>query len=157
MRLIRSPSSGVFRERVYNAGLSDPLRGIGGYLPNEFWQQRTNRRDAQRLLIRMRRFEHIARHREALDGRADLSARRIMSLRTRKQQRYRRLTGIEIDERAFVLPLLEELADTGDTTVAEAIHEFRVCLRNGLGADGGEESSASGDAAVDSMTVPDGS
>jgi len=157
VRLIRSPSSGVFRERVYNAGLSDPLRGIGGYLPNEFWQQRTNRRDAQRMLIRMRRFEHIARHCEALDGRADLSARRIMRLRTRKQERYRRLTGIEIDERAFVLPVLEELAETGDTTVAEAIHEFRVCLSNGLVAGGDDEFSPEDDATADSMTVPGGS
>lgn len=140
---------------MYN-GWIDPLRGIGGFIPKEFWQQRSNRREAQRMLIRMRRAENIARNCEPLDGREELSELRIMILRIRKQDAYRRLTGIEIDERAFVRPVLEELAETGEMTVTEAIHELRVCLRNGLVAGGGELS-AEGTAEADSMTVPEGS
>lgn len=129
-------------------------RGLGAFIPDEFWQRRANRREAQRALLRLKRAEELADNTEALDLRDDLSELRLMALRSRKQEEYRRVTGIEIEERAFVRPLLERLAETGEMTVAEAIHELRAGLRNGLVPDG-IEGASSGAAEPDSMSPRD--
>lgn len=114
---------------------------------NEVWQQRENRREAQRTLAAMKAAERIAASFETLWTRCELSDARIGYLRGIRSEQYRQLTGIELNERHIVRPLLENLAATGETTVAQLLSDFRGRLRNGsLTGTAGASTSASGSA-----------
>ncbi|MCA9073694.1 MAG: hypothetical protein KDA93_01585 [Planctomycetaceae bacterium] len=88
---------------------------------DDLWQRRTNQRAARQKLIALRRAERIADSFEALWHRTDLSDARIGYLRRVRREQYCAATEIDIDERQPVSQLLEQIAETGDMTVAEAI------------------------------------
>lgn len=92
-------------------------------------------RDAKRKLIALNRAERLAERLRETERRDDLSPRLLDAHVTRLREQYRRLTGIEMEDRDMLQPLLEELAETGELAVDQLLSDFGFRLRNGCASD----------------------
>ena len=100
-------------------------------------ERRANKYAAKRELIKLRRAEVVAVQSETLaERRTDLPPRNIASLRELQRAAFRKVTGIDVEERHVMKQLLEQLERTGDFTVDDLRQEVRRLLRNADGASG---------------------
>ena len=100
----------------------------------EAWQRLTNKREAQYALNKIQSNEDFAIRSETLvERRTDLSRAHVEFLRDWQREVYFKTTGVAVEERHFMKPMLEAVAMTGDYTIEELRQDVRRLLRNAEG------------------------
>ena len=90
------------------------------------WEERMNKNAAHIELYRFRQAESVAARSETLaERRTDLSPREIVSMRELQRMVFRKITGIEFEQRHVMRQWLEEVERTGDYTVDELRQRLR--------------------------------